>query len=199
MKKDNLKSFREEKVKRNTLLIKRAIDHLKAFGGDISMSSVSKVTYDIGKENEQGLSVPAISKNKTYRALVQEAQNTLQGKMKQPLSSKTLKDMSQAELIAEIYKLRISNLEIQKEFSVLKEIIAEYDISTSAKQVQKKPDKECLFALQHALQALLAQDILYIEQNTFDVKLTAFGTLIIKGSIYKKYFNDKVEINESNQ
>ena len=203
MKRDNLKSYREDKVKHNTELLKRAIDHIKKYGGDISMSTVSNVTYDIAKEGEKGLSIPAISKNKLYRALVQEAQNSVsdkKGSMKdKDLSSKTLKDMSQAELIAEIYKLRVLTLQIQKELTVLKDIIAEYKINAPQKYEKSTPDKECIFALQHALQVLLGQDILYIEDETFDVKLAAFGTLVLKGSIYKKFYNDKVDINENYQ
>lgn len=203
MKRDNLKSYREEKVKRNTELLKRSIEHIKKYSGNISMSTVSKVTYDIAKEDEKGLSVPAISKNELYRALVQEAQNNTAHKnrsiQENELSSKALKDMSQAELIAEIYKLRVSTLQTQKELAVLKDIVAEYKINTSVDNKDTKSDTECIFALQHTLQVLLGQNILYIEKETFDVKLAAFGTLVLKGSIYKKFFNNKVDINGNYQ
>jgi len=203
MKRDNLKSYREEKVKRNTELLKRSIEHIKKYRGNISMSTVSKVTYDIAKEDEKGLSVPAISKNELYRALVQEAQNNTAHKngsiQENELSSKALKDMSQVELIAEIYKLRVSTLQTQKELAVLKDIIAEYKINTSVDNKDTKSDTECIFALQHTIQVLLGQNILYIEKETFDVKLAAFGTLVLKGSIYKKFFNNKVDINGNYQ
>lgn len=195
MRQDNLKIYRDEKVKRNTELLKRAIEHIKQYSGTISMSNVSKVSYEIAKDNENGLSVPALSKNKLYKALIEEAKNSSDSHKQQAinkeLSSKTLKDMSQPELIAEIYKLRVASLSNEKESSVLKDIIAEYKIDKNivADVRSDEESKECLFALEHAITVLLAQDILYIEQETFDVKLAAFGTLVLKGSVYKKILN----------
>lgn len=195
MRQDNLKIYRDEKVKRNTELLKRAIEHIKQYSGTISMSNVSKVSYEIAKDNENGLSVPALSKNKLYKALIEEAKNSSDSHKQQAinkeLSSKTLKDMSQPELIAEIYKLRVASLSNEKESYVLKDIIAEYKIDKNivADVRSDEESKECLFALEHAITVLLAQDILYIEHETFDVKLAAFGTLVLKGSVYKKILN----------
>jgi len=132
MKQDNLKSYRDEKVKRNTALVKRCINHIKQYGGNISLSNVSKVSYDIAKDDENGLSVPALSKNKLYKNLVEQAKNEIDHnvpKIKEELSSKNLKELSQAELIAEIYKLRVSMLEDKNELTVLKDVISEHNIN----------------------------------------------------------------------
>ena len=196
MKRDNLKEYREEKVQKNTELLKRSICHIQEYGGKISMSNISKVSYDIAREGEAGLSVPALSKNKSYKNLIEQAKlESSDGPVAlkpEALSSKTLKDMSQAELIAEIYKLRIQEEHHMRELRSLQDIMSTYKINQIDKPKGKSVlDKERVFALKHAINTLLANDILYVEQETFDVKLAAFGTLILKGSVYKNIFNDE--------
>ncbi|WP_294966260.1 hypothetical protein [Sulfurimonas sp.] len=203
MSDNNFKIYQEEKVKHNTALVKKAIEHIKKFGGNISMANISKVTKDIALDGEKGLSVPALSKNKMYAALIKEAQNSSQNNIKAPeeLSSKSLKELSQAELMAEIYKLRISNIEKENNLKILKDIVAEHsiDISNTNIEVSNTIDtKECKFALEHAIKSLLEEKILYIDKNTFDVKLAALGTLILKGSIFRKIFPKEVRTNEDN-
>lgn len=200
MKRDNLKSYRDEKVRKNTVLVKRCISHIQKYGGNISLSNVSKVSYDIVQDTEKGLSVPALSKNKLYKNLVEQAKSETDNNVshtKEELSSKTLKEMSQAELIAEIYKLRVSTLENNNELDILKDVISEHNInSSSVNNTIDEDNKECKFALEHAINTLLKENILYIDKNTFDVKLAAIGTLVLKGSVFRKIFPKKAKKNE---
>ena len=117
MKKDNLKTYRAEKVQKNLNLVKRAIEHLKKYELNISLSNVSKITYDIANESEKGITIAGLSQNETYKNLIEQEQHNQvlkenkNSKKKQEYSSKTLKQMSEAELIAEIYKLRAKVIE----------------------------------------------------------------------------------------
>lgn len=200
MKQDNLKSYRDEKVKKNTELVKRSIAHIKEYGGNISLSNISKVSYDIANDNENGLSVPALSKNKLYKNLIEQAKNEVENKIpasKTELSSKVLKEMSQAELIAEIYKLRVSMMEGKNELDILKDVMSEHNIEHPDDTNHSVDDnKGCMLALEHAINTLLKEQILYIDKNTFDVKLAALGTFVLKGSIFKKLNIAKAKPNE---
>jgi len=66
-KNDNLKKHQTALVERNTALVKRAIEHIKRVDGEISMSIVSKVTYEIAdRENGEKGVVKCNRNNRTY-------------------------------------------------------------------------------------------------------------------------------------
>ena len=112
MRKDNLEQYRLDKVEKNLKFVKKAIEHLKRFNIEITLSNVSKTTHDLSSEIQKGLSISALCKNKIYKELIDKEKNNgyLQKEQsKNSFSSKTLKEMSEPELIAKIYKLKADN------------------------------------------------------------------------------------------
>ena len=200
MKKDNLKRYREEKVKKNLELVKRAIVHLKKFKIGVSLSNVSKVTYDIANDEEKGLTVAALSQNKLYKNLIKKEQNDQdlsKSDSNKEHSSKTLKQMGEVELIAEIYKLRSKIIEQENENKILKDIMSEYKIEDKKEKTNGEMDcKELSLALEHILEVLLDKEILYLDSETFDVKLSVYRTHVLNGYLFKKIFKESKNANK---
>lgn len=198
MRKDNLEQYRLDKVEKNLKFVKKAIEHLKRFNIEITLSNVSKTTHDLSSEIQKGLSISALCKNKIYKELIDKEKNNgyLQKEQsKNSFSSKTLKEMSEPELIAEIYKLKADNLQKDKEIAIFKDLLSEYKIDSSNKIVENtNNDKELNLALEHILTTLLEKEILYIDSKSLDVMLTVYNNKILKGSLFTKIFQkDKYE------
>lgn len=163
MKKDNLEQYRLDKVERNLKFVKKAIEHLKKFNIEVTLSNVSKTTYDLSSDTQKGLSISALCKNKIYKELIDKEKNNgflPKEQSKNSFSSKTLKEMSEPELIAKIYKLKADNLQKDTEIATLKDLLSEYKIVENINN-----DKELNLALEHILTTLLEKEILYIEIN----------------------------------
>jgi hypothetical protein len=198
MKKDNLEQYRLNKVEKNLKFVKKAIEHLKKFNIEITLSNVSKTTYDLSSEAQKGLSISALCKNKIYKELIDKEKNNdclPKEQSKNSFSSKTLKEMSEPELIAEIYKLKADNLQKDKEIAIFKDLLSEYKIDLSNKIVENtNNDKELNLALEHILETLLEKEILYIDSKSLDVMLTVYNIKILRGSLFTKIFSkDKYE------
>lgn len=198
MKKDNLEQYRIDKVEKNLKFVKKAIEHLKKFNIEVTLSNVSKTTYDLSSETQKGLSISALCKNKIYKELIDKEKNNgclPKEQSKNSFSSKTLKEMSEPELIAEIYKLKSDNLQKDKEIAIFKDLLSEYKIDSSNKIVENTTnDKELNLALDHILTTLLEKEILYIDNKSLDVMLTVYNIKILKGSLFDKIFpKDKYE------
>lgn len=191
MKQDNLQQYREDKVKRNLSFVKKAIEHLKKFNIEITLSNVSNITYDLASDTQKGLSISALCKNQIYKELIDREKHSAglpKEEMKTSFSSKTLKEMSEPELIAEIYKLKSNNLQKDKELLVLKDLLSEYKIDARNTFDTPSNDKELTLALEHILTVLLEKEILYIDNTSFDVMLSVYNQKILKGSLFKKIF-----------
>lgn len=198
MKKDNLEQYRIDKVEKNLKFVKKAIEHLKKFNIEVTLSNVSKTTYDLESETQKGLSISALCKNKVYKELIDKEKNNdclPKEQSKYSFSSKTLKEMSEPELIAEIYKLKSDNLQKDKEIAIFKDLLSEYKIDSSNKIVENTTnDKELNLALEHILTTLLEKEILYMDSKSLDVMLTVYNIKILKGSLFEKIFpKDKYE------
>jgi hypothetical protein len=191
MKKDNLEQYRQDKVEKNLKFVKKAIEHLKKFNIEITLSNVSRTTYDLSSETQKGLSISALCKNKIYKELIDKEKNNdclPKDQSKNSFNSKTLKEMSEPELIAEIYKLKADNLQKDKEISVFKDLLSEYKIDTKKTVNDSLNDKELYLALEHILTVLLDKEILYIDEKSFDVILSVYNNKILNGSLFKKIF-----------
>ena len=191
MKKDNLQQYRENKVKKNLIIVQKAIKHLKQFNIEITLSNVSKITYDFASDTQKGLSISALCKNKIYKNLIDSEKNSdnLPKRESNSFSSKTLKEMSEPELIAEIYKLKADIIQKDKELSVLKDLLSEYKVNPKTTDINNDTnDKELYLALEHILTVLLEKEILYIDNESFDVILSVYNDKILKGSLFKKIF-----------
>ncbi|MCG3699365.1 hypothetical protein L5F42_05855 [Aliarcobacter butzleri] len=198
MKKDNLEQYRLNKVEKNLKFVKKAIEHLKKFNIEVTLSNVSKTTYDLSSDTQKGLSISALCKNKIYKELIDKEKNNgylPKEQSKNSFSSKTLREMSEPELIAEIYKLKADNLQKDTEITTLKDLLSEYEIDPSNKIVENiNNDKELNLALEHILTTLLEKEILYIDNKSLDVMLTVYNNKILKGSLFTKIFSkDKYE------
>ncbi|MDS1314855.1 hypothetical protein [Aliarcobacter butzleri] len=198
MKKDNLEQYRIDKVERNLKFVKKAIEHLKKFNIEVTLSNVSKTTYDLSSDTQKGLSISALCKNKIYKELIDKEKNNgylPKEQSKNYFSSKTLKEMSEPELIAEIYKLKADNFQKDKEIAIFKDLLSEYKIDAANKIVENtNNDKELNIALEHILETLLEKEILYIDNKSLDVMLTVYNNKILKGSLFTKIFSkDKYE------
>ncbi len=129
MRGDNLKKYREDKVRDNLKLVKDAIVHLKKNHLNITFSSVSRTITEIKSETQKGLTVAALSQNNLYKELILKEKQNLKTLPDVTLTSLPLKSMTQDNLIQEIYKLRALLLAKENENNILKNIMDNYNIT----------------------------------------------------------------------
>jgi len=118
-KNDNLKKHQEVLQERNRKMIQRTIEHIQKLGGKITMSSVSRVTYEIAdpEKSEKGITLAGISKNPMYRAIIEEAASSLS-----PPHSGTgsTQRMSTGDARLKLHSLRVEKLRLEDENRILK-------------------------------------------------------------------------------
>lgn len=125
-KNDNLLKHKELLQKRNKALVERAIAHINQLGGDISMSIVSRVTYEIARseDKEKGITLAGISKNPIYRHLVEQAK--AESERKQGTHRKNHSGhYSDGDIRMMLYALHVENSELKSTNKILTQQLRE--------------------------------------------------------------------------
>ena len=191
MKKDNLKQFRDKRVKKNTALIKRAIEHIMKFDGVITMSTVAKVTREIvnSDDGEKGLTLSAISKNEHYRLLIQEAEQ------KTPIDkSMQVNPLSIGDARLQLHGLRVENLKMKDEIKVLRHKLKTIHLNNTQDNSQRividENENIASSSIQNLINVLLEEEIAYLDAETMDLKLATFNSLLLNGKLVKKFIGE---------
>jgi len=119
-KNDNLERHRKESLEGNEELVRRAVSHILDIGGEPNFSLVSRVTQDIAdRENgEKGLTAAALSKNRTYREIIQRAKEVASREKGNDPPRKG-GGLSEGDMRMALYQLRVENASLKRENRIL--------------------------------------------------------------------------------
>jgi len=196
-KNNNLQKYREKLLSKNEALVRDAIAHITGLGGEVSFSSVSKVTYDLAlKDGEKGLTLAAISKNSLYRALVEEAQANSQIS-KGSIGGSTHR-YSPGDMQVAIHALRVENANLKEANKLLTLKLKE--VPERIETVQ--PISDSIIKQSNALHGVARSmvnrmcelEIAYIDTETNSLKLAMYDDIIVREEALNLFY--KKELNE---
>lgn len=180
-KNNNLQKYHQILVERNTALIKRAIAHIKGLGGEVTKSSVSKVTYEIANpaKNEKGITLAGISKNKVYSALIEEAAAD-SGRGRVPRS---IRQYSDGDIRMMLHALRVENASLKRENTILSQHIKETpDVVETTEPIPEKLVRE-YNAVKNAARSMVSRlcelEMTYIDINNRCLKVAHYNEMIV--------------------
>ena len=192
-KNDNLLKHKELLQKRNKALIQRAIAHIKQLGGAISMSIVSKVTYEIAniEEKEKGITLAGISKNPIYRAMVEQAQ--ADSELKNGSGNRTkLKHYSEGDIRMMLHTLRVENNELKR----INKIIAQQLKEESHAIEASEPIEDALVKEYNGIRntarsmvnRLCELELAYIDANTETLRVMHYEDILVPSEALKQFY-----------
>ncbi len=198
-KNDNLLKHRELLQKRNTALVKRAIEHIRKLDGNITMSMVSKVTYEIAKieDGEKGITLAGISTSSIYRALVEEAKAN--SEMKQTsINGTRAKHYSDGDIRMMLHALRVENEDLKRTNKILSQQLKEEtnDIAYTEpiKDTLIKEYNQIKNAARSMVSRLCELELTYIDTNTETLRILHYEEMIVPSDalnlFYKKELDD---------
>ncbi|SFV55859.1 hypothetical protein MNB_SV-3-145 [hydrothermal vent metagenome] len=192
-KNDNLLKHKELLQKRNKALVERAIAHINQLGGDISMSIVSRVTYEIARseDKEKGITLAGISKNPIYRHLVEQAK--AESERKQGTHRKNhLGHYSDGDIRMMLHALRVENSELKSTNKILTQQLREetHVIETS------EPIEDTLIKEYNTIRniarsmtnRLCELELAYIDANTGTLKVMHYDEILVPHDALKQFY-----------
>jgi len=198
-KNNNLSKHRELLQQRNTALVKRAIEHIRKLDGNITMSMVSKVTYEIARieDKEKGITLAGISTSPIYRALVEEAK--ADSEMKQTaINGIKVKHYSDGDIRMMLHALRVENEDLKRTNKILSQQLREEtnDIAYTEpiKDTLIKEYNQIKNTARSMVSRLCELELTYIDTNTETLRVMHYEKIIVPSDalnlFYKKELND---------
>lgn len=196
MKKDNLKDFRDTRVKKNIQIIERTIDHIKKFKGVISMSNVAKVTREIVniELGEKPITLSAISKNKIYRKLIENAKLNYENPSYSSIKKNAF--LSEGDARLALHGLRVENELLKDELEILKSKLKNKKISYESLSEEKIINENELIAasaIKNLIYTLIEEELALVDIDTNNLVLHTYGTILLKGDLVKRFMGRKAD------
>jgi len=197
-KNDNLKKHQQVLVERNTALIKRVIEHIRQLDGEITMSIVSKVSYEIAdsKKGEKGITLAGISKNKVYRALVEEAAASARMGEKQNRGGRSPKHYSDGDIRMMLHALRTENAVLKRENTILSQQLKE--VPNVIETTQPIPDilireyNSIKNAARSMVSRLCEMELTYIDIETECLKVAHYNEVVVPKEALKLFYQKEL-------
>lgn len=181
-KNDNTKAYREEKVKKNKILVEKAVKLLASSKQKINPTSVSR-TIDEYFSDEGKISSVGIRKNSLYMKILEDyITKNIENNFDINSGDENISDCKR-----EKYKLAVKNEQLIRENKILHQIIKKENISTPAKTFQQVPLKQNIVPLEvtkELLKIALSIGECYIKND--EVFKEEDGTLVLTKQIYKE-------------
>ena len=192
-KNDNLLKHKELLQQRNKALVERAITHINQLGGAISMSIVSRVTYEIARseDKEKGITLAGISKNPIYRHLVEQAK--VENERKEGTSRRTsTMQYSDGDIRMMLHAVRVENNELKRTNKILTQQLREetHVIETS------EPIEDTLIKEYNTIRniarsmtnRLCELELAYIDANTGTLKVMHYDEILVPQDALKQFY-----------
>lgn len=198
-KNDNLTKYREKSNQQNEMLIQRAIEHIASVGGDITFSTVSKVTYDIADytKGEKGLTLPAISKSKIYRPMIEKAQaSNMIVNPKQKVKAIGGK-YSVGDMQLVLHELRVDNAKLKIENKILAMQIKAVQIPIQGvgnieESVIKKADE--IKGVAHSMvNRLLELELAYLDTTSLTLNVALYDEVIVSYEALQLFYKKELD------
>jgi hypothetical protein len=178
---DNTKKYREEKIKKNKLLVEKAVKLLASSKQKINPSSVSR-TIDEYFSDEGKISATGIRKNLLYMNILEEyITNNIENNFDINVNDENISDCKK-----EKYKLAVKNEQLIRENKVLKQVIKQEKIEIEEISPQKQFVQQIIpiEIIKELLKMALSMGECYIKNG--EVFKEEDGSLILTKQMYKE-------------
>lgn len=196
-KNNNLARYRELQKEKNEALVAKAIQHIIKLKGEITFSLVSKVTYDIADSSlgEKGLTLAGISKNKTYRAMIEKAQTvSLFSDVNSNNSPSTKLSIGDAQL--SLHSFRVENSKLKMENKILagklKELVLPHQTVDNINDSVMKKAQEIQSVAHSMVSRLLELELAYIDHTDFSLYISTFDDLLVSNEALALFFEKEL-------
>ncbi len=195
-KNNNLANYRKKQVEQNERLIRRAIAHIQSLFGEVTFSSVSKVTYDLAdtKNGEKGISVAGITKNDLYRSLIEEAKNK---QVSEPKRRSPKKGYSQADLQLMLHALRVENAQLKHENKTLalklREIPDPVQLTEPIRDEIIHNSEQLKRIAKSITNRLQEVELAYIDKHTRSLMLAHFEEVLIPSEALELFYRKELD------
>ena len=196
-KNNNLALFRDKQREKNEALVLRAIEHIRSLGGELTFSAVSKVTYDIAKSDEKGLTLAAISKSKVYRPMIEKAQDSYSvSSFSSPLKPTKSRTLSVGDMKLELHTLRVQNQKLKDANKTLvlkmkETAIPLQEIGAIETSIIKRSDEIGGIA-KSIVNRLLEVELAYIDTQNRTLNMATFDDVLIPSEALKLFFEKEL-------
>ncbi len=192
----NLSKYQMKQSEINIALIKKSIQHIKDFHGEISQSSVSRATFDLAdsSKNEKGIVASTICKNKIYKAIVDNAMLT-DNKINLP---KNIMDFSAMDTKIMLSARNIQYANLERENQVLKHQLREYQKESivssghtnNIKSSDTTNEQYYKTILRDVIHTLLSSEVVYIDKTNpieeCKLKIYTYETVLVGEKILRE-------------
>ena len=182
---DNTKAYREEKVKKNKLLIEKAVKLLASSKQKINPSAVSR-TIDEYFSDEGKISSVGIRKNLLYMSILEDyISDNIDNNFDINVGNENISDCKK-----EKYKLAVKNEQLIRENKILNQIIKQENIPTPTNIVHSTSLEQNTIPIEvtrELLKIALTSGECYIKDG--EVFKEDDGTLILTKTLYNKVKN----------
>lgn len=199
-KNNNLANHREKMHDIYIGLIKKAIAHIESLNGEISMSAVSRVSYEVAdkEQGEKGITLPGISTNSEYRALVEHAKANQEVHHPHNRREVKVKYLSDGDIRMMVHVLRTENIELKRTNKILMQQLK--DMPDTVETIA--PIEEKIIAAHNTIMnvaksltnRLCELEITYIDAVSETLKLAHYDEIIVPTKPLKLYYEK--ELNE---
>lgn len=190
-RRDNLKKYRNERVEINTKLIKKAIDNIISMSGELSANNVSRTTYLVAdsKINEKGISPSAISKNKIYKSLIQEAI------VRKKTSKGSFDYKTDGDIRIELFQIRVEKEKLIKENLLLKGLLKKYGGDSTLAEISQYQEIEKIELIKQATKGLVNRlfelELAEYNASTGELVLAQLHDVLLSSTGYKLIIGDE--------
>ena len=194
-KNDNLDNYRNKRLEKNEALIKKAISYIQSLSGEVTFSTVSKLSYELAdiKNKEKGLTVAGITKNKLYRALVEKGQSS-------PLAiEKTNKKAkySVGDLNLSLHRLRVENEKLKQDNKILtlklKEVPDTVQLVEPVRDEIIEKNNHLQDISKSIVHRLCELEFAYIDANTRTLVLAHSGEVVIHREALEIFYKKELD------
>ena len=192
-KNDNLLKHKELLQQRNKALVERAIAHINQLGGAISMSIVSRVTYEIARseDKEKGITLAGISKNPIYRHLVEQAK--VENERKEGISRRTsTMQYSDGDIRMMLHAVRVENNELKRSNKILtQQLREETHVIETSEPIEDTLIKEynTIRNIARSMTSRLCElELAYIDANTGTLKVMHYDEILVPQDALKQFY-----------
>jgi len=195
-KNNNLVKHREVLQKRNKALVEKAIAHIRELGGEVTMSMVSRVTYEIAdiQSGEKGITLAGISKNETYRALVEQAKAN--SEIHQSTAISRAKHLSDGDIRMMLHALRVENIELKRDNKILTQQIKEMpNVIETVEPIEDALIREHN-AIKNTARSMVIRlcelELAYIDADIQSLKVAHYEEMIVPYEALKLFYSKEL-------
>jgi regulator of replication initiation timing len=198
-KNNNLEKHRKKMQGIYTGLIQKAISHIQSLNGEITMSAVSRVSYEIAdrEAGEKGITLPGISKNPEYRTLIERAKADQRLHFPEERKELRSKYLSEGDIRMMLHALRVENAELKRENKILAQQLK--NIPDTVETVAPVEEKviAAYNTMQNVIRAMTNRlcelELTYIDAANETLNIAHYEDVVVPSEALKLYYEKELD------